>query len=466
MNRARDKRDMERLIAALGSTDSDEPTETRWELEKRRLLARVCAEEATARRWQALGQPPIRWVLGVAGLCGAAATVALVVVLWVSRLGTPTPLVLSGIYSAVADDAVMSGALVTVEAQRQAVLRLPDGTSITALGPTALHLDAGQSATVHLNEGRILAEVAPHPVPSRFAIITPLGEIAVHGTVFTVDAGSQRLAVRLYEGKVELIAEEQRLMLAPGQRAEAGPKGLIGLSKTSGLEQLADAVSFGRRDLGVFAIHAESPESETTMDSALSAPGSQALELAKQALGQKAYPETLELLSGIDRSAAAAYLRGRAHEALGQHREAAAAYTEIGELSPERESESRYLSANAWYDAGEPARAAALASLAAVSDSAVAPSALLLAIKAWYRAERWDEASAACDQYLTKYPTGSSVEAVLFRLAEAAGYGGEAERSREALELYLRTYPQGEHAPQAQELLGIERSISERRPGP
>jgi hypothetical protein len=100
---------------------------------------------------------------------------------------------------------------------------LPDGRILLHLDPvTDVWLDPGTDAALDrleaddvrivLNEGRLVADIGPHPAPYRFVVATPSGEVEAKGTIFTVEVLLPAPEVaRVLRGVVEVRPGRNRL---------------------------------------------------------------------------------------------------------------------------------------------------------------------------------------------------------------------------------------------------------------
>jgi TolA-binding protein len=83
------------------------------------------------------------------------------------------------------------------------------GTITAGPGARFQRLGGQPDEVVRLHEGIITCEVAPLRAGERFRVLVGDGEIEVHGTTFTLEAGADRLvAVSVREGLVELRPRE------------------------------------------------------------------------------------------------------------------------------------------------------------------------------------------------------------------------------------------------------------------
>jgi ferric-dicitrate binding protein FerR (iron transport regulator) len=87
---------------------------------------------------------------------------------------------------------------------------------LEAGGRIAWEIDAMGGARVHQDEGDVFYRVEPG---GAFVVVTPAGEVSVHGTCFRVELAAGATIVTVYEGLVQLANSHGRIQLAAGERA-------------------------------------------------------------------------------------------------------------------------------------------------------------------------------------------------------------------------------------------------------
>jgi ferric-dicitrate binding protein FerR (iron transport regulator) len=102
-------------------------------------------------------------------------------------------------------------------------LELATGDHLVAAPGTRYHVElpGADERAVRLDRGTMLFDVRPTP-GGQFSVSTPEAEVVVLGTVFTVNAGARGTTVRVYEGRVEVRADDRVRIVEAGGLAHFG----------------------------------------------------------------------------------------------------------------------------------------------------------------------------------------------------------------------------------------------------
>lgn len=96
-------------------------------------------------------------------------------------------------------------------------LALSDGSVLRMMPETRAEFPAGTDRREVVLEGRAFFAVADDSTP--FAVVTPVGELIVHGTRFEVSASREELRLVVVEGRVQMASASGSLEVGPGQVA-------------------------------------------------------------------------------------------------------------------------------------------------------------------------------------------------------------------------------------------------------
>ncbi|MEI6148040.1 MAG: FecR family protein, partial [bacterium] len=130
-------------------------------------------------------------------------------------------------------DILRPGDGVEVGADGYAKLAYPDGTQIDLHGSTRLRVGMGEGENkdakrLALDVGKMGCEAAKQPAGRPMRLATPHAVAEVVGTKYALNVDKDRTGLEVAEGSVRLTrrADNQTLLIGPGQNAEASDKGL------------------------------------------------------------------------------------------------------------------------------------------------------------------------------------------------------------------------------------------------
>jgi ferric-dicitrate binding protein FerR (iron transport regulator) len=109
----------------------------------------------------------------------------------------------------------------------RAVLRFPDASRLSVDANSSVHLAEEAEATgkrIHIEEGSLVAEVAPQPADRPMVLTTPSAEIVVVGTRFRLTVAVESTVVEVEDGVVRFrdMNTERWSDVQAGERASAG----------------------------------------------------------------------------------------------------------------------------------------------------------------------------------------------------------------------------------------------------
>ena len=193
-----------------GVTRSD----SQLELERRRLINRIGHEEPERTSRQGL-------VIGLSlGVAVAAAALALFVLMPIEEQAPTAPISLSGLWRVSPGDAVSRGREIRVPPNAGAKLVMKDRTTFWLGASTSASMKDGDPSTITLTHGRMLTVVTPRRTGSGLTVETPLGNVVVHGTTFSILVDGESMRVRLHEGKVDVISNGETIPVSRGHQVE------------------------------------------------------------------------------------------------------------------------------------------------------------------------------------------------------------------------------------------------------
>lgn len=103
-----------------------------------------------------------------------------------------------------AGQSLSGGTLESLSADSWAELEFRDGSTVTISGLSSLTVSEQERKELHLQHGRLSANVAPQPLGKPMRIFTRTAELEVLGTQFNVDAESSATTLAVNEGVVRL----------------------------------------------------------------------------------------------------------------------------------------------------------------------------------------------------------------------------------------------------------------------
>lgn len=177
-----------------------------------------------------------RWWLPWAGALAASLLVAVTALMWSLSPAAPLLTAVSANNGSLiwsdgrarrglsGGDEVPAGRLMLEGDSATAVLRFPDGTSLTLASDSDVNVTTRNGAKhLHLQRGILSAEVAPQPSGRAMVIETATARLDVLGTVFTVSAGTASTALEVQHGRVRLerLADGQAVEVGEQQQARA-----------------------------------------------------------------------------------------------------------------------------------------------------------------------------------------------------------------------------------------------------
>ncbi len=193
-----------------GVTRSD----SQLELERRKLIDRIGHEEPERAPRKGL---VIGFSLGVAV---AAAALALFVLMPLEEQAPTAPISLSGLWRVGPGDAVSRGREIRVPPNAGAKLVMKDRTTFWLGASTRASMKDGDPSTIELTHGRMLTVVTPRRTGSGLTVETPLGNVVVHGTTFSILVDGESMRVRLHEGTVDVISAGETIPVSRGHQVE------------------------------------------------------------------------------------------------------------------------------------------------------------------------------------------------------------------------------------------------------
>jgi len=387
----------------------------RLEFERRRLLARL-----SSGRSRSEGRPRSRsLVLGLAAACAAAAAVVVVLaVLPDAAEPGAESITLSGLWRVRSGDAIARGTPLRVPAGAGAKLVLEDGTALW-LGPGAeLAALDDEVSTVRLDAGRLLASVARRPEWAPFKVATPLAEVTVHGTVFSVVTDPGRTKVRLHEGEISLGLGDESIDVEPGHEVAVATGGEVSLGPIDAVGVLTDLLvaekTVGLAGPLVPELEAPVAEIEQVVDAVVDdqPPPAQAEDEGGGAPRPKRQPASVRTPS---RSAPAA-------------------------------ADPRHP------DPAPPA--AADPELAAIEVEAAPAPGVIDQLRELIAQERFADAIGVADAYLAEQPRGAHADDVLYLRAHCQARTGDLRGGRQSLKDYLTRFPEGRYWDRVRDILG------------
>jgi hypothetical protein len=381
----------------------------RLEFERRRLVARVATDRATARgRARSAGL----W-LGLAA-AGAAAAVTLLMIAWDGEEpeAAAESIVLSGLWQVDMDDPFAAGATVQVPADAGAKIVLVDGTALWLSAGAELEAIDREVSGVRLLAGRLLARVAPRPADAPFRVATPLAEVTVHGTTFSVGVGAEHSRVRLHEGGIRLRCADETIDVQPGHEVEVNDAGTIALRPIDAAGAFADLLiaekTAGLAGPGLPQLRMVHEEIEVE-------PAATPPEPAPE-------PEAVEAQPGKPTA-----------------------------VKPRPVAPPRIEAAA---DAGVESPPIADPELAEIRVEPGPADDVVDQLQALMRQGRYEDAVAAADAYLAEHPAGEHADEVLYLRAHCQARAGDLEGGRRSLLDYLARYPGGRYWDRVRDILG------------
>jgi hypothetical protein len=284
-------------------------------------------------------------------------------------------------------------------------LELPTGDRLRAASGARFAVEEASSTSrrIHLDDGAMLFDVRPIE-GSRFEVVTERAIVRVLGTVFTVEASPSGTAVRVYEGRVEVVrmrdpGGEPRVVTAGGELRVGGE--LLGFDAL--VAPAREAARSRARPSAPRAPTEEAPDPELAEARRWIAEGraAHALSAARRA-------------SANGRPDPWVMVEGDALRALDRPLEAAEAYHRAAEaLPPPRRHQAGYLEAQlrAATDPSGALRALRGADVAAPG-SDLRERALILEERLLGRLGRYAERRAVAEAYLREFPEGSRAGAM------------------------------------------------------
>ena len=307
-------------------------------------------------------------------------------------------------------------------------LELPTGDRLLAASGARFTVEeAGPTERrIHLDDGAMLFDVRPIE-GSRFEVVTARATVRVLGTVFTVEATPTGTTVRVYEGRVEVVAaegappdgmgDEPRLVTAGGELHVGGPHPGFDALVTPAREA-ARARATVRAAARAASSHGSSAPGlrEAAPDPA---PGPHPAQARRWIAEGRASRALAAARRGIATGALDPWVmvEGDALRALGRPLDAAESYHRAAELlPPPHRHQAGYLEAQlrAPNDPSGALRALRGADVAA-PDSPLRERALILEEQLLGRLGRDEERRDVAEAYLRDYPDGSRVEAMRAR---------------------------------------------------
>lgn len=221
------------------------------DMDQRRAVqaALVGAETPRAdlrRAWWQLG-----WLRPMAWGAVASAAAAVVLVLSLPRLGSeptsPTSVAAAAPGTVLWIEGASRSAAATLRegdpVELGSQLEVEDGQLALALAPalavqigahSSLRVDSlgPDSYRIFLQRGRVHVDVVPGRIPGGVSVSTPLGDVAVTGTIFEVEVDAQILRVQVARGSVAVSPKERsQLAVLAGYGWESGWEGPRALSQ-------------------------------------------------------------------------------------------------------------------------------------------------------------------------------------------------------------------------------------------
>ena len=130
------------------------------------------------------------------------------------------PISLSGLWRVSPGDAVSRGREIRVPPNAGAKLVMKDRTTFWLGASTSASMKDGDPSTITLTHGRMLTVVTPRRTGSGLTVETPLGNVVVHGTTFSILVDGESMRVRLHEGKVDVISNGETIPVSRGHQVE------------------------------------------------------------------------------------------------------------------------------------------------------------------------------------------------------------------------------------------------------